>query len=90
MELWSSGVTTTPGENPPKTIDEIPNVIPVANLGEASTKVTLIDGTIYASDPIAVSDIESFGSKAVTSGQIVGKALESTTSWDTSASYVLP
>ena len=58
-------------------------VVPVAHLGEASTMVTINQGQeINEGDPISISQFNGVGAKATESGQIVGRALESTKEWN--------
>ncbi|KKU55600.1 MAG: hypothetical protein UX75_C0004G0037 [Candidatus Moranbacteria bacterium GW2011_GWE2_47_10] len=64
------------GENGQQ-MEDMDNVVPVAHLGEASTRIILEPGqTINPSDYITSSESAGFGKKASRNGQTLGKALE--------------
>lgn len=61
------------------------NVVPVAHLGEASTKVLVKPGeTITSGLYVTSSNIEGFAQLAKKPGNVLGKALESTADWSSS------
>ena len=64
-----------------KTIEEFDNLVPVAHLGEASTKIVAPPSSIKPSDKITASPILAFGKKAITQGTILGRALEGNQDW---------
>jgi len=67
-------------------LEENDYVIPVAHLGEASTMVTVKAGeNIREGDPISISKYSGIGGKATITGQVLGRALESTSVWDRSS-----
>ena len=64
-------------------IEDMNNVIPVAHLGEASTKVTLKPGdSISNGTPLTTSNLTGFATKATKTTTILGKALESNGHWN--------
>ena len=68
--------------NKAEDINKMGNLVPVAHLGEASTKITSINGNTSNGDPITSSWLSGIGMKTTKPGTIVGKALESTENWN--------
>jgi hypothetical protein len=63
-------------------LESMPNVVPVAHLGEASTMVRILPGEeIKTGDPISVTSLSGVGGKATGAGEILGRALEPTSLW---------
>ena len=65
------------------TLDENnPHYQPVGLLGQVPVKVTNLDGEIGMGDPVAISSLAKYGSKATDTGYIVGYATQATTDWN--------
>jgi hypothetical protein len=56
--------------------------VKLALSGRVPTKVSSVNGYINKVEPITSSSIPGFGMKATKAGQVVGKALESTSHWN--------
>jgi len=64
-------------------LEKMPNVVPIAHLGEASTMVRILPGEeIKTGDPISITPLTGVGGKATSAGEILGRALEPTSLWN--------
>jgi hypothetical protein len=59
-----------------------PHYQPVGLLGQVPVKVTNLNGKIKLGDPINLSSLPKYGAKATKTGQIVGRATQSTEHWN--------